>query len=173
MSSKFLALLASITSLSLLVQSPAKAGTFNFFAGGFSDGSTVSGSFVGEDNNNDSLINLTELTKFNLSWSGRTEPFPVSFEQDLSNLVAFDYNLGNQELFLRSEQNIIDATELVVLTPTSGEVSYSFFAGGDTVFSRSGVVVQVVPEPFTLFGAGAAVGIGAFFRREKSKKAKK
>lgn len=162
------------------VSTPASAALFNFSQGGYADGATVVGSFVGTDSNSDGQISAFdgEVTDFSAAFSGNSLVSALAF--DFSDLFGLVYDLDG---------DIGDGITLDVegISAVDGVTGYSTGPGPlalcdgintcGSVTDAEGVsettelvlVTQGIPEPATwvmmLIGFGA-VGYG--MRREKT-----
>lgn len=69
-----------------------QAATISFSLSNFSPGGVLSGSFTGEDVNNDSILMVDELSLFDVIWSGNDSV--GAFSLGLSNLFSFQFDLN-------------------------------------------------------------------------------
>lgn len=169
---------------SVMNTSPALAFQFNFIQEGFSGGGTLTGSFTGEDLNNDNKLNQGELTSFSLSFTGDSI---ISFQNlDVLNIVisdstsdypAFDLTspIGNDLRFLtrnpiplpnnggsltigRESGTPFRTTDLIVVRDGSTRVATSFEE------------LTLVPEPSSVIGLVGLtlLGLGRFTQKKLS-----
>jgi hypothetical protein len=159
---------------SVMNASPALAFQFNFIQEGFSGGGTLTGSFSGEDFNNDNKLNQGELTSFSLSLTGDSI---ISF-QDLDVLSsiaistssldypAFDLTSprGNDLRFLtRNPIPLPGGGELII----GREVGVPFrttslivVGDGLTRSTTSFDELTLVPEPSSVIGLAGLTMLG-------------
>lgn len=186
----------SLLGFGVMKTDSAQAATFNFTQGGFEGGGTLSGTFTGEDLNNDGFIGNgvlsdNELSDFSLSFSGNSI-ITDSATASLSNLTTFRYAIGSPQGFSDSAGGGFSAISIFlpgnrILIIGSGR-SVGVVGGGGvtsvTVFSNTGSIanrvssnqpVQVsevtsksVPEPNISAVAGLTVlGLSAFLKRRR------
>lgn len=68
------------------------AATISFSISNFSPGGILSGSFTGEDVNNDSILMVDELSLFDVIWSGNDSVGAFSLE--ISDVLSFEFDLN-------------------------------------------------------------------------------
>lgn len=177
------------TVLALLATAPALAGTttYTFTQGGFDEGATVSGSFTGEDLDNDGQLVFfggpteggpAELSAFTLSFSGNS--LVSGFTMGLLDLFGFVYTLDGGPL----GDDPSGASEGIGLD--NGFVSYAvgpgpvglcngvdicsviddFTTGGFTA-SIEAVQVNAIPLPAALPLLAGALGVMGFMGRRR------
>ncbi|WP_041933198.1 PEP-CTERM sorting domain-containing protein [Gloeothece verrucosa] len=90
----------------------------------------------------------------NTSWTASPTPVDQTFYLDLSSLspLALPNTTGN----------------LIATLNTKGFLDV--YVQDDTEVDYIKLTVETVPEPFTILGAGVALGFGSLFKRQKAKK---
>jgi hypothetical protein len=168
---------------SVMNTSPALAFQFNFIQEGFSGGGTLTGSFSGEDLNNDNILSQGELTSFVLSLRGDTV---TSFE-NLNVLQTLDFNRPGLprsfNLTSPTGEDVAIQTRNPIPLPGGGELIIGREAGtpflttnlivvrdGSTRNTTSYDELTLVPEPNSAIGlAGLALlGLGRFTQKKLS-----
>jgi len=146
--------------------STANASQYTFSQGEFDEGASISGSFVGNDANNDNLLTLTEISAFNLSFSGNS--IVSSFTHTLADLSAFSFQLADNNTLGESgleglATRWFETTGFTYVSGVStngqqgaGIINWEASAEGD-IFTESpnSISVNAVPVPgaIWLFGS--------------------
>ncbi len=126
------------------------------------------------------MVTLTffdgEVTDYMVSFSGNS--IAPAFSHGLPNLLGFVYVLGNPIGTFHGVDGIAsrDGTTFYGTSTSSLYLLPPIVAGGkvgrfastlrDTTEEFVTVTPKAVPEPFTILGAGTALGFGAFFKRK-------
>lgn len=172
--------LTSLAALALLGATPASAATYVFSGGGFADGATFSGSFTGEDSDNDGQISsfTGEVSAFSGIFSGNSYVTPLTFGLgDLMSLVwDLDAFLGDgiggpsfEGLWAENGTGyfMIGAGAYVACDGANPCAEVTDGAGYDDSFAPLSVAIHT-PEPGTWAMMLAGFGmIGAALRRPR------
>ncbi|WP_013322076.1 PEP-CTERM sorting domain-containing protein [Gloeothece verrucosa] len=145
----------------------ANALTFNFTQQGWTQGGILSGSFSGEDLNNDNLIEKTEVTDFSFAWSGNSSV--PSFKHDFSNLFNWEFSLSDYRLINGSSSRgtTFWSYDDKIKKGEIGIVAFVSTLSDTTVEPPN---FSQVPEPLTILGTGTALLFGAVFKGKLSEK---
>lgn len=97
MSSPRLPALVALFSLAAALAQPAQAESFSFNQAGYADGATLSGHFSGGDLDGDGWIYASELSDFQLNWSGNraVQAFSLGFDER----AGLIYEVGSATLW--------------------------------------------------------------------------
>lgn len=134
-----------------------------------------SGSFSGNDINNNNLLEINELNTFNL----RLALDSVSFS--LENLLDFEYSLGSTSSIFFNVQKRVDINDEFV-----DYKDYILNVNGFVPFSRLSIInyfndepisiadgasnqpveIESIPEPLTIGGVVLAGVMGSFFKKK-------
>lgn len=102
------------------------------------------------------FVDATQLSSSNFSWQG-------SVLAPLADYDPFSNGHINGQLIAKSVTGT--SSEFHIFAPNNGNSSVVF--EGDDLPDP-----EAVPEPLTILGSGMALGFGAFFKRQQSKKQK-
>lgn len=174
-------ILTALTALALLAPTPASAASYVFSGGGFADGATFTGSFTGNDIDNDGQISsfTGEVSAFSGIFSGNSYVTPLTFGlADLQGLVwdldAFlgDGDAGNffEGLWAQNGTGYlwVGPGPFVLCDGANPCAEVTDGAGYDDSFDPLAVSATHTPEPGTWAMMLAGFGmIGAALRRPR------
>ncbi len=149
--------------------------TLEFSQLGFSGGGQIKGSFSGNDINENDLLEIDELDSWFVEYTSGlndiTNSFLLSSSGEDGSLFSFSYGISNNSLnsFFTQAHNFQPQPSLEINSLITTVIDEE----GNSNTSNDEIVLEVVPEPLTIFGGGTAIAFGAGFKRKLAKVKKK
>lgn len=173
-----------VAGLAALVAAPTSATTFVFSEGGFAEGASISGYFVGDDVDGDGILSSFdgEVTDFSVSFSGNSHigAFTLGYADLIGLVYHLDGTIGDGDFLGNDTEGMLAANANYAVDTGPGPsgylcdgsyyCSFLFDAGNDPVDASYDIVLvqAVVPEPSSWMMLTAGFGIaGAAVRRNR------